>query len=230
MTTRTPSAASVPQRLGVDALIGSAMARSRRPLCHRCAMKIAVAPSCRSSSAWSASPVTSTLSSLQKLCVARARPVLPSTVPIAPLPVGESKSVTGVVETHAPPRPHDYGAPADAHLPVRRSRRAAEYRLGLKPAGRHDGCDRGLALRQRAGLVDDERVDLLHALQRLGILDQDAACAPRPTPTMIDMGVARPSAHGHAMISTATAATSRRRIAAPAPKLPRRRTPAPRRR
>ena len=34
------------------------------------------------------------------------------------------------------------------------------------------------------------------------------ACAPRPTPTMIDIGVARPSAHGQAMISTATAATS----------------------
>ena len=34
------------------------------------------------------------------------------------------------------------------------------------------------------------------------------ACAPRPTPTMIDIGVARPSAHGQAMISTVTAATS----------------------
>ena len=33
------------------------------------------------------------------------------------------------------------------------------------------------------------------------------ACAPRPTPTMIDIGVASPSAHGQAMISTLTAAT-----------------------
>ena len=32
------------------------------------------------------------------------------------------------------------------------------------------------------------------------------ACAPRPTPTMIDIGVARPSAQGQAMISTETAA------------------------
>ena len=32
--------------------------------------------------------------------------------------------------------------------------------------------------------------------------------APRPTPTMIDMGVARPSAHGQAMIRTATALTT----------------------
>ena len=28
------------------------------------------------------------------------------------------------------------------------------------------------------------------------------ACAPRPTPTMIDIGVASPSAQGQAMIST----------------------------
>ena len=33
------------------------------------------------------------------------------------------------------------------------------------------------------------------------------ASAPRPTPTMIDMGVARPSAQGQAMMSTDTAAT-----------------------
>ena len=34
------------------------------------------------------------------------------------------------------------------------------------------------------------------------------SAAPRPTPTMIDIGVARPSAQGQAMISTETAATS----------------------
>ena len=33
------------------------------------------------------------------------------------------------------------------------------------------------------------------------------ACAPRPTPTMIDIGVASPSAQGQAMMSTLTAAT-----------------------
>ena len=34
------------------------------------------------------------------------------------------------------------------------------------------------------------------------------ARAPRPVATMMDIGVARPSAHGQAMISTATALTS----------------------
>ena len=35
-------------------------------------------------------------------------------------------------------------------------------------------------------------------------------CAPRPVATMIDIGVARPSAQGQAMISTATALTTHR--------------------
>jgi hypothetical protein len=33
-------------------------------------------------------------------------------------------------------------------------------------------------------------------------LKSTPACAPLPVATMIDIGVARPSAHGHAMMST----------------------------
>ena len=33
------------------------------------------------------------------------------------------------------------------------------------------------------------------------------SCAPRPTPTMMDIGVAKPRAHGQAMMRTATALT-----------------------
>ena len=53
------------------------------------------------------------------------------------------------------------------------------------------------------------------------------AVAPRPVPTMIAIGVASPSAHGQAMISTATALTSAcaRRGSGPQ-RAPRRRTPA----
>ena len=39
---------------------------------------------------------------------------------------------------------------------------------------RHDRGDRRPAFGQRAGLVDDQRVDLLQPLQRLGVLDQHA--------------------------------------------------------
>ncbi len=43
-----------------------------------------------------------------------------------------------------------------------------------KARRRHDRDHLGLALGQRARLVDHERVDLLHPLQRLGVLDQHA--------------------------------------------------------
>src|SRR5690606_34226726 len=47
--------------------------------------------------------------------------------------------------------------------------------LGLVEAGGGaDGNDTRLALGQRPGLVDEQRVDLLHALERLGVLDQHA--------------------------------------------------------
>ncbi len=52
--------------------------------------------------------------------------------------------------------------------------------------------NRRLAFGQRAGLVDNQRFDPLHALQRFGVSDQQTVTAPRPMPTMIDIGVASP--------------------------------------
>src|SRR3546814_13160783 len=43
-----------------------------------------------------------------------------------------------------------------------------------------NGDDRGLAFGQRPGLVDDERVDLLHPFKRLGILDQHTCLGAAP--------------------------------------------------
>ena len=50
----------------------------------------------------------------------------------------------------------------------------------IEARGRNDGHHLRLALRERSGLVDDERVDLFHPLQRLGVLDQhpDLGAAP----------------------------------------------------
>ena len=63
--------------------------------------------------------------------------------------------------------------------PLDAGRKAQDLGLG-EARRRHDGGDRGLALGQRAGLVDDERVDLLHVLQRLGVLDQHAGLGAAP--------------------------------------------------
>ena len=43
------------------------------------------------------------------------------------------------------------------------------------------------------------------------------SCAPRPVPTSSAVGVASPSAHGQAMISTATAAVKAKVVSSPAP-------------
>ena len=133
---------------------------------------------------------------------------LPSTVPLTPLPVTDSKSPGA-----ASASPRSCGArrrsprPADARCRVPGWRPAAAARPRSRARARRPRPAR-LALGQRAGLVDDQRVDLLQQFQRLGVRNSTPAVAPRPVPTMIDIGVARPSAQGQAMISTATALTS----------------------
>ena len=134
----------------------------------------------------------------------------PRRVPSTPLPVSDSNvSDVGRIAARAPRPPATIAAASGCSLA--RSRLAARRsELGLVLARRRDDRDEPrLAFGERARLVDDERVDLLQDLERLGVLDQHARpCAPRPVPTMIDIGVARPRAHGQAMISTATALTS----------------------
>ena len=49
-----------------------------------------------------------------------------------------------------------------------------QHFLFLEPARSLDGDYGRLAFGQRSGLVDHQRIDLFHTLERLGILDQDA--------------------------------------------------------
>ena len=58
-----------------------------------------------------------------------------------------------------------------------------------------------IVLGRRMLFDDGETIDI----PKLGIVV--VTCAPRPTPTMMDIGVASPSAQGQAIISTATALT-----------------------
>ena len=76
-------------------------------------------------------------------------------------------------------------------------------------AGRGDDVDQlHAALGDGAGLVEHRGVDPLVASSTSPPLITMPSWAPRPVPTMIAVGVARPSAHGQAMISTATAAVN----------------------
>ena len=63
----------------------------------------------------------------------------------------------------------DGRAPADARCRVRRWRQAAALRSSSKPCAGNDGDDLRPAFGQRAGLVDHQRVDLLHPFERLGV-------------------------------------------------------------
>ena len=51
--------------------------------------------------------------------------------------------------------------------------------------------------------VEHDRIDPMGGLKRLAAADEVPASAPRPVPTMIAVGVARPIAHGQAMTRTA---------------------------
>ena len=114
------------------------------------------------------------LSSPRNLALPSASRV-PSTMPMTPLPVGDIEALHGreLDLAFAPPRQRS-PPPTDARWRVQRwPPKRSDLRFVEAVRG-HDRHDFRLAFGQRAGLVDDQRVDLLHALQRLGILDQHA--------------------------------------------------------
>ena len=75
-------------------------------------------------------------------------------------------------------------------------------------AGGGDNCDdRGLPSVKVPVLSTTSVSTLSKRSSASAFLISTPARAPRPTPTMIDIGVASPSAQGQAMISTDTAAS-----------------------
>ena len=100
--------------------------------------------------------------------------VLPSTLPVAPLPVGEFESLdVGKRQVSLLRRADDGVGQRVFARPLNACRQPEKLGL-LKSGCRHDRNHLRLALGQRAGLVDYQRVDLFHALQRFGVLDENA--------------------------------------------------------
>ena len=132
---------------------------------------------------------------------------LPSTVPSAPLPVGESKSVTAGIPILRP----------SAALTIASARGCSDDRStaaasrstvsSLNPVPEMIRVTDGWPS-VSVPVLSTIKVSIFSIRSRASaFLIRTPKPAPRPTPTMIDMGVARPSAQGQAMISTATAAT-----------------------
>jgi hypothetical protein len=98
------------------------------------------------------------------------------------------------------------------------TRRVPEERRFIESLSGDDGDESWLPLGESARLVDDERVDGLQRPKRLRVRISTLDVAPRPVPTIMDIGVASPNAQGQAMLSTATALTRASAIRGSGPK------------
>ena len=203
---------------------GSAMARIPAT-CSSTPTKTTVAPSARSRSASIVSGSTSIPWSDRK-------PALPSrtrrssTVPMTPLPVGESKSVTSGTFSPAVAAALTTATPrgcSDARSTPAARRRSS---FSSSPAAGTIAVTEGFPS-VRVPVLSTTRVSTFSITSSASaFLIRTPRPAPRPTPTMIDMGVASPSAQGQAMIRTETATIKRVGQAGFGPDAwPRRRTP-----
>ena len=131
-----------------------------------------------------------------------------STVPITPLPAGASKPSTGDSSSLRSCAAATMAAAKGCSLP--RSTLAASFKTcaSSKPGRATTATTFGLPSVSVPVLSTTSVSTFSMRSSASAFLISTPACAPRPTPTMIDIGVASPSAQGQAMISTLTAATS----------------------
>ena len=106
-------------------------------------------------------------------------------------------------------RPREIAAASGCSLPCSRPAASRSTSVSAEALDGAELDDAGASLRSACRSCRRRAVSTVSMpLQRLGVPDRTPPLAPRPVPTMIAIGVARPSAHGHAMIRTATALTS----------------------
>ena len=203
---RIPSSRSDRSASGVDALIGSATAM--RPAGRSStARNTTVCPSRRSASARAVEVPGVDAERLQELAFPSATR-RPSTRPVTPCPGSTRKSAAS---SSASPRSRAAATMAPASgCSLPRSRLAARRRSSASSWGGRatSAASRGLPSVSVPVLSTTSVSTFSRTSSASACLTRTPAVAPRPVPTMIDIGVASPSAHGHAMISTATALTS----------------------
>ena len=136
--------------------------------------------------------------------------VRPSTVPVTPLP-GERLEIARPRRASGPaPRPPSTIAAASGCSLAALEARGEPEELGFViPAGAATTeTSRGFPSVSVPVLSTTSVSTFSRTSSASAFLMSTPAVAPRPVPTMIDIGVASPSAQGQAMISTATALTS----------------------
>ena len=174
------------------------------------------APSCRSRSASAESGSGSTPTSANSAAFPTATR-RPSTVPVTPFPRTASKSLASA---RAMPRAAAASTSAAASgCSLARSRLPASRSNSFSAISpRAVTCVSFGLPSVRVPVLSTTRVSSFSISSSASALRTSTpAWAPRPVPTMIDIGVASPNAQGQAMISTATALTSPKPIAGGGP-------------
>ena len=207
MTTRMPSAASASSASGVVALTGSAMAMTPASL-----------PSTREEDRGRAvlaqalglggerRGVDAELG--EELRVAERQPLALDHADRRLCRPARRSRAPAPARACARPRPRRSPPPADARCRARRWPRSAAPPPRRSRAAATTATTFGLPSVSVPVLSTTSVSTFSMRSSASAFLISTPACAPRPTPTMIDIGVASPSAQGQAMISTLTAATS----------------------
>ena len=131
-----------------------------------------------------------------------------STMPRTPFPVTLSKLATSAVAMPRASAPLTIAAPADARCRARGWRRAQHVSSSVNRGRLRPSRDAAFPSVSVPVLSTTSVSTLRSTSIASAFRNRTPIVAPFPVATMIDIGVARPSAHGHAMISTATALTS----------------------
>jgi hypothetical protein len=129
-------------------------------------------------------------------------------MPTTPLPVGESNSVTAERLSLRSCAAATIASPSGCSLAFSTLAAHRSASLSSKPLAATMATTFGLPS-VSVPVLSTTRVSIFSMRSSASaFLIKTPTWAPRPTPTMIDIGVAKPSAQGQAMIKTVTAATS----------------------
>jgi hypothetical protein len=204
MTMRRPSARSCAIASRLEALSGSATPSSRRRGRHgdhHDGLTLARSAAARSASeAGRATPELLEQGGVPQGDAAAVH------APLHALPVSDSKTLASARGIPRAGAADDRARQRMLAGPLEAGRQAQQLAL-VEALGGHDRDQARLALGEGAGLVHHQGVHLVQDLDGLGVLEQHAQGRGLPAATMMDIGVARPSAQGQAMISTAMALT-----------------------
>ena len=206
ITMFSPSSCNSRIASGVVSLIGSATATTPAGL-PSTATNIAVLPSCWSLIAMASSGSSPPTPSSRRNAGFPTSTLRPPTLPATPPAVTDRKSTTAVGTIPCSAAPRTMAAASGCSLLCSSEAASCSNSFAVIPSDGSVSTSRGFPSVSVPVLSITSVVTFSRRSRASAFFTSTPSCAPRPTPTMIDIGVARPRAQGHAMIRTATAFT-----------------------